>query len=184
MYIQKLYNRIISEGVRKGSKGKECVLCCEEITHWIDIRIREAENEEFKNYKPARKKPVKKEKERDNRTLENIWKSEELSYEKLIAILKKEHHSIKSSFVNTIDNKLTWTEIPIKGFQQYLAGFIHTCIKKKFITEVISAPDYVDILNNTFNNIIPSLNLFKSINTTPPKSRKYLEPFKNLEKYS
>jgi hypothetical protein len=73
-------------------------------------------------------------------------------------------------------NKLTWNKKQ-KNIK-YLAGFIKTCIEKKWILNNYSSSDYKRILQNTFN-ITFNAKPFK-MNELENLDKKYSQPFKNM----
>lgn len=97
-------------------------------------------------------------------------------YDFYIAYLKQEYRETHSPFVTEINGILHWNNV--SGRLQYLAGFIFTCIKNKWIADDYSAPKYKIILGKTFN-IDFNPQPFKQLSTNPPKE-KYLKPFSNL----
>ena len=72
-------------------------------------------------------------------------------YYEVIESLQKNFLDIDSAFVSNINNSLHWNLISKKGSKSYLAGFIHTCIKRKWILDIYSALDLTKILKKTFN---------------------------------
>jgi len=118
------------------------------------------------------------------KTLFDIWQegkssSKQENYDSAIQLLKKVNPTIGNSFLSEMDNKLSWNE-SIYGNRKYLAAFIQTMIKKRWIMDSYSAPEYKKILENTF--------IFKSgFNLEPFKSlssnsfdKKYTMPFENF----
>jgi hypothetical protein len=115
-------------------------------------------------------------------TLFDIWlpdsKGSKEQYTKFIEHLQKDYRITGTPFVTDVNGKKYWNKTPQKGWQQYMAAFIHTCIHNRWIADQYSAPTFVKILNNTFN-AEPDPKWFKSISTTPPNPD-YLKPFKGL----
>lgn len=113
------------------------------------------------------------------KTLDMIWSLDldgsKSSYKEIITFLKKESIFTSNPFVEELNGALYWAKKPVKGWQQYLAGFIYTCIKNKWISDSYSAPKLVEIVNNTFN-VMPNVKSFKSLSSNPP-SDQYLKPF-------
>jgi hypothetical protein len=115
-------------------------------------------------------------------TLFDIWEhgresNKKESYNKVIEFLKQQHVEIETSFVTETKGKLYWNE-NIRGNRQYLAAFIYTMTKKKWIAKWYKAPEYKRILENTFSDFSFNLEPFKRIDKFPPEE-KYLKPFKN-----
>lgn len=138
---------------------------------------------EFKKLNDEHKIPLIKESiEKKNETFFDIWLPDRYGnkdqYKKFIDYLKRENSKIASSFVIEINDKLYWNKVPQSGWQQYMAAFVYTCIKKQWILAQHSAPTFVKVLNNTFNAKANS-KWFKAISTNPPKEI-YLEPFSSL----
>jgi len=90
------------------------------------------------------------------------------SYIKMIEFLKQQHVEVETSFVTETKGKLYWNE-NIRGNRQYLAAFIYTMTKKKWIAKWYKAPEYKRILENTFSDFSFNLEPFKGIDKFPPK---------------
>ncbi len=161
----------------------------DETHSWIGNRIEEIQksnvvdsgsNPNIKNTKKVNVKASNK-----LLTLFDIWVSEpdkkgnKEQYKEHIDFLKKINFKIDTPFVTQINDKLQWNQTPQRGWQQYMAGFIYTCMKNLWIADKYTSPDFVEILNNTFN-AKPNKKWFKSISTTAPHNPKYLEPFNSL----
>lgn len=153
----------------------------DECIEFIEIEIIhfDISNAGLKKNKSRLKLPVTKHEE--PKFLIDIWqngssgKNEE--YQIIIEILKKYCSDFGKPFVTEIQNKLSWNKKV--GWIQYLAGFIWTCIDKKWIADKYLAPQYKNILCNTFNIHFSSHTPFKNIYDNPP-NEKYLKPFKSL----
>jgi hypothetical protein len=111
-------------------------------------------------------------------TLIDIWEGDLSVYHTYIDYLKKNNPQIESPFIDEYNGQLTWIKKPQKGYVQYLAAFIYTCIIKNWIQDSYSATEYKNILANTFN-IDFNTGPFKSLTGTPP-DEKYLKPFRSL----
>lgn len=111
-------------------------------------------------------------------TLRDIWEGDQVSYDRLIKLLKDHQPNIGTSFITEIDGKLVWNKQPAKGFAQYIAGMFHILIKKGWIKDQYTAPKLVSVVNETFNIII-SDNPLKTVGVKYPKER-YTNPFKSL----
>ena len=72
-------------------------------------------------------------------------------YNEVIEMLQKNFLNIDNAFVSNINNNLYWNMIAKKGSKSYLAGFIHTCVKRKWIIDKYSAYEITEILKKTFN---------------------------------
>lgn len=72
-------------------------------------------------------------------------------YYTVIERLQENFFDFDSAFVSNINKSLHWNLISKKGSKSYLAGFIHTCIKRKWILDIYSALDLTKILKKTFN---------------------------------
>ena len=85
----------------------------------------------------------------------DIWVSDKDGnkeyYYEVIERLQKNFLDIDSAFVSNINKSLHWNLISKKGYKSYLAGFIHTCIKRKWILDIYSALDLTKILKKNFN---------------------------------
>ena len=142
-------------------------------------------NETLKEVAPLiKKEPTAGTGETKPKNLFDIWvpdrnNEKEGMYQFYINHLKKEYKETASPFVTETNKKLYWNKVPQKGWVQYLAGFIYTCIQKNWIADLYSAPQYKPILRNTFFNINFNIKPFKQLSVNPP-SEKYLQPFKNL----
>ena len=111
-------------------------------------------------------------------TLFDIWleksiDGKKIEYDNAISFLEKNYNKFDISFVSKLNGRLEWNNM--LGSQQYMAGFIHVLMTKKWISTNHSAPKLVKILFNTFN-VLPNIKSFKSINTNPPKLM-YVNPF-------
>ncbi len=123
---------------------------------------------------PIKTKPIKPS------TLVEIWNpTGKLEYEEMISFLKRNCLQIECAFVEEVDGKLTWAKIPAKGWQQYIAGFLHVCMKHALIPKDTSAPELTEIIKNTFN-VRPDDKPFKSLYSNPPANKKYLAPFERF----
>lgn len=115
-------------------------------------------------------------------TLLEIWLPDRTGstkqYQEFIEHLKAPYPEIDSSFITEINNTLYWNKTPKKGFASYLAGFIYTCLKKKWIKDDYSGEDYKFILGKTFN-VVFNKKPFEQI-AAKTFDEKYLKPFKNL----
>lgn len=101
-------------------------------------------------------------------------------YNTYIEFLKKMNLETDSPFVTDTEKGIKWCQLPIKGWQLYLAGFIYTCWENGWINHEYSAPTFVEIAINTFG-VKPSPNRFKSLFAKQFKyDEKYLKPFKSL----
>ena len=120
----------------------------------------------------------------DNKNLKDIWlpntggaKDE---YEIVIDLLLKENVAVGGTFlVKERVDKYVWQKLPLHCWVQYLAGFVFTCMKNKWILKDISAPALKNILLRTFNIEDFDHKPFKSLHTNPPAD-KYLIPFKGI----
>ncbi len=110
--------------------------------------------------------------------LADIWKGDLTFYHTYIDYLKKPCPQIESPFIDEYNGQLTWIKKPQRGYVQYLAAFIYTCIHKNWIQDLYSSTEYQNILANTFN-IDFNPKPFKSLISLPPKDE-YLKPFKSL----
>lgn len=108
-------------------------------------------------------------------SLTNIWIGSIVQYESVISILTTVNIQVSEiAFVQKIDGKLTW-QFPAKYMRdQYLKGFLYTCLKNNLIKNQ-TARAFALILSNTFN-IECKNDAFKSIISNPPDD-KYLKPF-------
>lgn len=127
---------------------------------------------------------VAAQKEWNEKTLNDLWLSEvdkngvKRGYNECIDFLKKINLYIDSPFVREVNDKLYWSQIPVSGWQQYLAAFIYMCFKNKWIANLPSSTRLVKVLENTFN-CEPDVKSYKSLSTNPPKGE-YLKPFLKL----
>ena len=155
-------------------------------SHVTELHFKESNQHypstQFDRYtEPEQSKP--KQKNNTKLFLFDIWLPDSTGAKKrqcnkYIEYLKQDYSEIGSPFITEINGGLQWNNTPQKGWVQYLAGFIYTCLKKKWIHDTYSAPDYKAILERTFN-IEFNLKPFKHLTSAPPK-QKYLEPFKGL----
>lgn len=138
----------------------------------------------------SEKEPIKKGKpgEKIKRTktdlvLEDIWQCDsdgtKKSYAVIIKLLLTEYNEIQSSFISGADGKYEWNKQPKKGWVQYMAGFIYTCLEKKWIKDDWSSDQYKEIFCRTFNINSFDSKPFDSIKANPPND-KYLKPFKSI----
>ena len=116
--------------------------------------------------------------------LKDIWlpnkKGAKDEYEKVLGLLLKENITIGAAFVvKDGSGKYSWQKLPLHCWVQYLAGFVYTCIEKKWIEKGISAPAFKEILCRTFNIDEFDNKPFKSLYSNPP-ANKYLIPFKEI----
>ncbi len=95
-------------------------------------------------------------------------------YNEVIEKLQDFSDSIDHSFVKQVNGKLYWSNYPIKGHISYLAGFLHTCIEKKWIKDY-SASVFRKIAINTFN--FESIDKGKLTNLSIFNEEKYCKPF-------
>lgn len=150
------------------------------IVFYLSEKEKNLRGKEIKGVKENETKILKT----NNQTLEDIWVINKRGTKKeldlYLSYLKEENPNISGPFINEINGVFHWNKNPTRGWQQYLAGFIHICIKNKWILDNYSSPQYLEILNNTFN-VKPSDKPFKSISSNPPQD-KYLKPFLNLIK--
>ncbi len=120
----------------------------------------------------------------DNKNLKDIWLANtggtKDEYEIVIDLLLKENVAIGVTFLvkETVD-KYVWQKLPLHCWVKYLAGFVFTCMKNKWISKGISAPDFKKILLRTFNIEDFDHKPFKSLHANPPAD-KYLIPFKGI----
>lgn len=117
-------------------------------------------------------------------TILDIWKPDNTGskkeYDRILEKLKIENPKIGCAFITEDAGQLYWNR-NIHGSIQYLAAWLYVCIKQNWIDNTLTAPQYMRILNHTFNAHIGSSTPFKSINVTPPNDKHYAF-FKNIPK--
>lgn len=102
----------------------------------------------YENGFPILGSSLKKQVEKKEETLYNIWQNKDTSYlDEIFKILQTEEH-FHISFVTEIDGKIKWNEVD--NFAQYLAGFFSVLHKKKWVC-ICSAPRIAKIFTKTFN---------------------------------
>jgi hypothetical protein len=100
-------------------------------------------------------------------------------YNEVIEILQKNFLHIDNAFVINIKNNLHWNLFSKKGSKSYLAGFIHTCVKRKWIIDKYSADEITKILKKTFNLETLDSKTFRSISLFD--NQLYIKPFDFLK---
>jgi len=131
------------------------------------------ENQEKKKHKRELQK---------HQCLFDIWVDcvdKQKSYDDIINKLKQINPFIDTTFITGEGGKLIWNE-SLRGNRQYLAAFVYTITKGKWITRWYSSRIYKTILENTFefeNGFSPEP--FKSLGSKPFED-KYLDPFKGF----
>lgn len=100
-------------------------------------------------------------------------------YNEVIQMLQKNFLNIDNAFVSNINNNLYWNMIAKKGSKSYLAGFIHTCIKRKWIIDKYSAKVITEILKKTFNLETLDPKTFRNISIFDKQL--YIKPFDFLK---
>lgn len=115
-------------------------------------------------------------------TLFDIWlpainEKNKGAYRTYITFIRQEYPEIAKPFVQEIGEKLFWSK-NVRGWQQYMAGFIFCCIKKHWITDQYTSTEWVKLLNKSFN-ANPNVKSYKNILANPP-AYKYIKPFDNL----
>jgi len=148
----------------------------DEIMRWVVKKNEKPESKPTRRFTEDKGRP-KIEK------LIDIWepakngKKEE--YDSLICKLKEViSPRTESAFVMEEDEKLHWMKIPANGWQQYLAGLIHICMKREWIKKEYSAPTLIKVILATFNVTIHK-NPVTNIACNPPK-KKYTDPFLSI----
>lgn len=115
-------------------------------------------------------------------TIIEIWKPDNTGskkeYDRMIEKLKMNNLKIDDAFISEENGKLYWNR-KIYGSVNYLAAWLHLCIKRNWVDDTLSAPQYKKILNNTFNAGIGSTTPFKRIDIKPPNDE-YCAPFNNI----
>jgi hypothetical protein len=108
----------------------------------------------------------------------DIWEEDKQGskdyYNEVIERLQKDFYCIDSPFITKKNNMLYWSKYPTKGHISYLAGFINTCVKKKWINN-FSAPKISAILINTFNFEKLDTTIFRNILSFDKEE--YCKPF-------
>lgn len=119
---------------------------------------------------------------KNTETLFDIWVDcvdKQRTYDNIINKLKQQNTYSDCAFITEDRGKLVWNE-SIWGNRRYLAAFIYTLTKGKWITKWYSASRYKRILENTFEfekGFKPEP--FKSLESQPFDD-KYLAPFKGF----
>jgi hypothetical protein len=118
------------------------------------------------------------------KTLFDIWEEKEdgegrkKQYNQTIAMLKTDYSEIGGPFVSEVRGQLHWNKTPRKGWVQYMAAFIQTCIRNGWVLDEYSAADYGKILGQTFN-VRFCADPFKAIKAAEFGDQ-YLVPFNKL----
>ena len=71
----------------------------------------------------------------ENRTIQDIWISEEYTFQDVLKVLKKERPFLDEnlSFVIEINNELVWQKTPKNDFSKCIQGFLKFCKDKQLI---------------------------------------------------
>lgn len=116
------------------------------------------------------------------KTILDIWRPDNTKsmneYHRQLEYLKMENPTIEGAFLILENGAWKWNG-KLYGSIQYLAGWLHICIKRNWIPKGLSASIYASILKNTFH-IKMSSTSFKGIDERPPYNEKYCAPFKNI----
>jgi hypothetical protein len=133
----------------------------------------------FLSPKPRNLKPEKITKIKP-KFLIDIWEPDKNGskeyYDKVIEKLKINFNKFDNPLIIIVNDELHWNLIFSRGSRTYLAGFIKTCIDKKWILNNYSAPEYADILKNTFINL-KTLDPRPFRNVSLFNKAEYIEPF-------
>ena len=137
-----------------------------------------SENETKTKSRPG-PKPQNKKPKIEYRKLHDLWLGTEKQYDEAIHMLTTFRISISEiAFVIQRTDGLHWQYPHKYGRDQYMKGFIYTCLKRNLIANQTSIV-FTRVLSNTFSITIRNNDAFKSVIVNPPPD-KYLTPFKTL----
>jgi len=120
----------------------------------------------------------------NDKYLKDIWlpnkEGTKDEYEIVLGLLLNQNVALGFAFiVKDSFGNYSWQKLPLHCWVQYLAGFVYTCLEKKWIEKGISAPAIKELLCRTFSIDDFDHKPLKSLYSNPPKD-KYLIPFKTI----